>query len=156
MTNNIAKIRAALEWGEDSVFIEALAALAELERAAAQPDPKFEAPEVDDAMCERVCAEYQRLESNARITGSRNVASFGHAMIAAVRSELGPTLGLAVMREPTPEECRQICDRITQWANRRNDPCSLSPDGIRHAQESHGRAMFDAVRAVMWPKSEGL
>ena len=59
----------------------------------------FTAEEVDDAMCERVCAEYQRLESNARITGSRNVASFGHAMVAAVRTELGPTLGLVTREE---------------------------------------------------------
>lgn len=37
MKNNIAKIRTALEWGEGPVFVEALAALAELEKAAAEP-----------------------------------------------------------------------------------------------------------------------
>ena len=35
--NAYIKIRAALEWGEGPIFVEALAALAELERAAAQP-----------------------------------------------------------------------------------------------------------------------
>lgn len=75
----------------------------------------------------------------------RGQCQSGRAMIAAVRAELGPTLGLAVMREPTAEECAQI---ERQW--------SLTLDSVAETQEVRpdtcGRAMFDAVRAVMWPK----
>jgi len=52
---------------------------------------------------------------------------------------------VAEIREPTPEECRRI---HAFW---------LSAGGCigRTPGERIGRAMFDAVSAVMWPK-EGL
>jgi len=62
--------------------------------------------------------------------------------LEAWRSELGPALGLVEIREPTPEECERI-DR--EWKRL-----------IDYTSENNsGRAMFRAVRAVMWPKSEG-
>ena len=64
MTHNIAKIRAALEWGEGQVFVEALAALAELEKAAAEPR-LFTAGEMFDAHEDGAThrAEWQRSDT---------------------------------------------------------------------------------------------
>ena len=58
--------------------------------------------------------------------------------LPAKPAPLGPALGLVEIREPTPEECERI------------DSVYASLD-----RTSHGRAMFNAVRNVMWPK-EGL
>jgi len=135
MTNNLAKIRAALEWGEDSVFIEALAALSELERAAAQPAPKFEAPEVTRPMCHGAWARFWS-EPN-----SGDSCDQAKRWLEAWRTELGPALGLVELREPTPEECERIEEEYA-----RNE---------RRVYPRRGRDMADAVIAVMWPK-EGL
>ena len=124
------EIRLVLEYHRDKSAAEslqrnrldaALAALAELERAAA---PKFEAVEVDDAMAARVELAYI------------DNGDHGRAMIAAVRAELGPALGLVEMREPTDGECKMIA----------SDYFSKS------AGADSGRAMFRAVCGVMWPK----
>ena len=67
--------------------------------------------------------------------------------LEAWRSELGPALGLVEIREPTPEECADIAE----WFKSECEACCINP------QESadYGRAIFDAVKIVMWPK-EGL
>ena len=185
--NAYTKIRAALEWGEGPIFVEALAALAELERAAsgpvawmwndelgiphasagskkpvwlessasaeyikqanlrplyaapppAQPAPKFEAPEVDDATADRVHRNY------FLAPGATSGAELGHQMISAVRSELGPTLGLVEIREPTPEECERISMAYY------DDETLVDRDHYYL-----GKDMFASVRAVMWPESE--
>lgn len=49
---------------------------------------------------------------------------------------------VAEIREPTPEECERICTEYERLLMREGT-CG-------------GRDAFDAVRAVMWPKSEGL
>jgi len=48
---------------------------------------------------------------------------------------------VAEIREPTPEECERICTEYERLLMREGT-CG-------------GRDAFDAVRAVMWPKSEG-
>jgi len=63
---------------------------------------QFIAPEVDDAMCERV-GEIFAAKRHGNTYHER-----GHAMIAAVRSELGQTLGMVPMREPSDAEFARI------------------------------------------------
>lgn len=135
MTTNIAKIRAALESIRSCDDMEgerdaALAALAELEKSAS---PQFVAGVVTDDVAARVLTHFSNFP--VRLSNAQN----GRDMIAAVRSELGPALGLVEIREPTPEKCDRIKDA---WINRQR--CG-----------DFGRAMFDAVHAVMRPK-EGL
>lgn len=52
-----------------------------------------------------------------------------------------PPAPVAEIREPTPEECERICTEYERMLMREGT-CG-------------GRDAFDAVRAVMWPKSEG-
>jgi len=175
MTNNIAKIRAAIDvYGIDpDKRREALAALAELEKSAADPvawmydkgdeeglvtpfnplttpghggrkniRPLYAAPpapvaeiregvDVTRPMCHGAWALFWS-EPN---TGDS--CDQARRWLEAWRAELGPALGLVEIREPTVGECERI------------DSMYASLD-----RTSHGRAMFDAVRAVMWPKSE--
>jgi hypothetical protein len=110
---------------------EALSALAELERAAAEPD---------EATCERVWYRYFPLKDLQAATNyaiSRN-------WLTAWRAELGPTLGMVELKEPTPEECADMAE----WFKSECQACCINP------QESadYGRAIFDAVKIVMWPK----
>ena len=58
--------------------------------------------------------------------------------------ELGPTLGLVELREPTPEECTDM----TKWFKVECEACCINP------QETvdYGRAIFDAVKIVMFPQ----
>ena len=146
MTTNIAKIRAALDlydrlddsytgWAE--VFEGAYSALAELEKAAA---PQFVAGEVSDTMARKLWREWFDASG---ITGVESA----HFWLKALRRELGPALGLVEIREPTPEECTDMAE----WFKSECAACCINP------QESadYGRAIFDAVKIVMWPK-EGL
>lgn len=206
MTHNIAKIRAALEMARDYITsdlasergafegyegvsrideikadlannVAALAALAELEKAAAEPvatlvgfdvetglpadiawhadcaafnsgDKLYTVPPpapaaeiregvVTDEMGKKV---YEKWVCLPRRIGCSFAVSHGIDMISAVRSELGPALGLVEIREPTPEECERICTEYERLLMREGT-CG-------------GRDAFDAVRAVMWPKSE--
>jgi len=147
--NAYEKIRAALEQAYKerhepcSVELridEALAALAELENAAA---PQFVAGEVTDEICERVFDRAYGLQSECGEDTSAHEES--NAWLTAWQRELGPALGLAEIREPTPEECEEI-ERL--W--------SRTLDSVSETQEVRpetcGRAMFYAVRAVLWPK----
>lgn len=59
-------------------------------------------------------------------------AAISNAIAAA------PYFVAAELREPTPEECNRIENQFTVMNMR--------------LETSHGRDMFDAVRAVMWPK----
>jgi len=150
MTNNIAKIRAALVMCDCPVCDEALAARAELEKAAAQPAPKFDAPEVTDEVCEsayfRACAISDEAGGNSIEIGDGD-AGEARIWLSAWQLELGPTLGLVELREPTPEECADMAE----WFKSECLACCIN------SQESadYGRAIFDAVKIVMWPKSEG-
>lgn len=158
MTNNIAKIRAALEQAgyyissdlasERGAFegyegvsrideikadlannSAALAALAELEKAAA---PQFVAGEVTEEMCQRVAASFYGADTFANGVEM-------HEALQLWRKELGPALGLVEIREPTPGECARIC----------NDALEQS-DGVN--ADALGRTMFDAVSK--WLKGE--
>ena len=140
MTNNIAKIRAALlaEESETEKFREALAALAELEKAATQ----FVAGEVADEMCDR--AYISKWRGVPELIGHEpddEDRQWAREWLEAWRAELGPTLGMVELKEPTPEECERICTEYERMLMREGT-CG-------------GRDAFDAVRAVMWPKSEG-
>ena len=189
MTHNIAKIRAALEsalaratsGSRVAELRDAIVALAELEKAAAEPvawmwDDEIGVPHASAGSKKPVwlessaSAEYIK-QANLRplyaappapVAEIREVVvvtrpmchgawarfwsesnsgdSCDQAMrwLEAWRAELGPTLGLVELKEPTPEECERI-DRLYAASDR----------------TSHGRAMFNACRAVMWPK-EGL
>jgi len=172
MTNNIAKIRAALVMCDCPVCDEALAARAELEKASKEPVGEVESspfgliPAVDTNKLKRgmklyttpppapvveirdavITDEVARKVFNAWIDARWRLnegqdAKYGHAMINVVRAELGPALGLVEIREPTPEECERICTEYERLLLREGT-CG-------------GRDAFDAVRAVMWPKSEG-
>ena len=152
--NAYEKIRAALEQAYKerhepcSVELridEALAALAELEKAATQ----FVAGEVADEMCDR--AYISKWRGVPELIGHEpddEDRQWAREWLEAWRAELGPTLGLVELKEPTPEECEEI-ERL--W--------SRTLDSVSETQEVRpetcGRAMFYAVRAVLWPK-EGL
>lgn len=56
-----------------------------------------------------------------------------------------PPAPVAEIREPTPEECERI---YAFWLN--SEGCNGRTLG-----ERMGGLTFNAVRAVMWPKSEG-
>lgn len=107
---------------------------------AAPPAPVAEIREVvvTDAVARKVFNAW--IDARWRLNEGQD-AKYGHAMIAAVRAELGPALGLVEIREPTPEECERICTEYERLLMREGT-CG-------------GRDAFDAVRAVMWPKSEG-
>ncbi len=143
MTNNIAKIRAALEIADrkTDVFDEAKAALAELERAAQAP-VGYVTPTI-----------YRMLTSDDPIDRS---AAGRYAILFAAndRSDTStmplyaaPPAPVAEIREPTPEECADMAE----WFKSECQACCINP------QESadYGRAIFDAVKIVMLPKSEG-
>ena len=101
------------------------------------PVAEIRAAVVTDELGKKVYEKWIRLPR--RIDCSFAV-SHGIDMIAAVRAELGPALGLVELKEPTPEECERILDIWVCGSGENVDA---------------GRAMFDACRAVMWPK-EGL
>lgn len=99
--------------------------------------PQFVAGEVDDAVCERIGRDCAEVTVNAAIMHAParlpiDYAAFGAGMIAAVRSELGPALGLVEIREPSDDECRNI------W----RDAKANEGDGSKVCA---GRAMFTAV-----------
>jgi len=133
--NAYEKIRAALMLAQDAGRIHilpglvvasenALAALAELERAGAEPVA------VTQEMCERVAASFYGVATFA------NGVEMNEALQLWQR-ELGPTLGMVVMREPTPEECDRIARESTVMM------------ATSSTYEQIGRAMFRAVREVM-------
>ena len=133
MTNNIAKIRTALEWGEGQVFVEALAALAELEKASAEPVAWMWNDEIGVPHASAGSKKPVWLESSA---------SAEYIKQANLRPlYAAPPAPVAKMREPTPEECKRIAREYYG-------------DIPINAPEIAGSVMFDAVRAVMWPKSE--
>jgi len=124
MTHYITKIRTALEWGEGQVFVEALAALAELEKAAAEP----------------VAWMYDKGDEEGLVTPFNPLTTPGHGGRKNIRPlYAAPPAPIAEIREPTPEECERI---YRHWEQRATGLCRT------------GRDAFDAVRAVMWPKSE--
>ncbi len=111
------------------------------DRYTAPPAPVAEIREVavTDEMARKVFNAW--IDARWRLNEGQDT-KYGHAMINVVRSELGPALGLVGLKEPTPEECERICTEYERLLMREGT-CG-------------GRDAFDAVRAVMWPKSEGL
>lgn len=101
--------------------------------AAIAAAPQFVPAEVDDAMCERV-GEIFAAKRHGNTYHER-----GHAMIAAVRSELGPNLGLVELREPSDDEFRDIWRQAKENEGDGSKVCS-------------GRAMFNVV--AKWLKGE--
>ena len=182
--NAYEKIRAALEQAYKerhepcSVELridEALAALAELERSAAEPvatvlgivvewtgeqppeagtklyaappapvaaATQFVAGEVADEMCDSAyISKWRGVPGLIGHEPDDEDRQWSREWLEAWRAELGPTLGLVALKEPTPEECERICTEYERLLMREGT-CG-------------GRDAFDAVRAVMWPK-EGL
>ena len=133
MTNNIAKIRAALEQEPGASRGQALAALAELERAAKEPVAWMWNDELGIPHASAGSKKPVWLESSA---------SAEYIKQANLRPLYAtPPAPVAEIREPTPEECERICTEYERLLMREGT-CG-------------GRDAFDAVRAVMWPKSEG-
>ena len=99
---------------------------------AAPPAPVAEIRDVEvtDEMCGRVCDAWYAGRGNR----NRTAATSGREMIAAVRSELGPALGLVEIREPSDGECREIADSFLESV-------AIARRGVRT-----GRAMFNAVK----------
>jgi len=136
MTHNIAKIRAALEsalaratsGSRVAELRDAIVALAELEKAAAEPVAEVGG---DFALYWVGTGPIQPLIVRHNI-------KVGSLLYAA------PPAPVAEIREPTPEECERI---YSFW---------LSAEGCngRTPGERMGGLMSIAVRAVMWPKSE--
>ena len=87
--------------------------------------------EVTDEMCRRVATALHRVTLCANAPDMRDVLQLW-------QRELGPTLGMMSWRGPTGAECRDIENQFTLMNMRLETPT--------------GRDMFDAVRAVMWPK----
>lgn len=123
--NAYAKIRAALVLCDCETCTEALAALADLERAAAEP--------VAWIICKPTHGHDigRYLAWNAGHV-PHSVGSAAEPLYAA------PPAPVAEIREPTPEECERICTEYERLLMREGT-CG-------------GRDAFDAVRAVMWPK----
>lgn len=157
MTHNIAKIRAALEQatgGRPSNIAaaqEALAALAELERAlgaCADLRTWFDQACEDIARMHDELAQLRggviQLRDDLREPAEREGGLFAHFYGRVQRMLLAhpQPAPVAEMREPTPEECKRIAREYYG-------------DIPINAPEIAGSVMFDAVRAVMWPK-EGL
>lgn len=187
MTNNLATIRDALV---TACATEALAALAEMERAAAEPvawmwedmlgishayvspkrptwpdagaspemavainvRPLYAAPptpaaeirevEVTDEMCNRAyISKWRGVPELIDHEPDDEDRQWAREWLSAWRAELGPALGLVELKEPTPEELKRIA---AEYQSRQHfaDTCIW-------------RDMYDAVRAVLWPK-EGL
>jgi len=102
--------------------------------------------EVTDEMCDS--AYLRKWESQTSLSGAEpddEDRQWAREWLAAWRAELGPTLGLVELKEPTPEECERI---YSFWIGA--EGCNGRTPG-----ERMGRIMFDACRAVMCPK-EGL
>lgn len=115
---------------------EALAALAEMERAAREPRVWLAEPVAGDY------ASYIEMVARTPEKALANATGCYYAEFRAVPLYAAPPAPVAEIREPTPEECERI-DR--EWKRL-----------IDYTSENNsGRAMFRAVRAVMWPKSEG-
>ena len=125
--NNIDKIRKALNTGDASDLLTAMEALAELERAAAEPV----------AYCN---GDNLNIGIPLRFQAFTRQQAFASTPLYAA-----PPAPVAEIREPTPEECERI---YSFWIGA--EGCSGRTPG-----ERMGRIMFDACRAVMWPK-EGL
>lgn len=141
MTNNIAKIRAVLNlhYPRFAEQQEALAALAELERAAKEPvawmwNDGLGIPHASAGSKKPVWLESS---ASAEYIKQANL----RPLYAA------PPAPVAEIREPTPEECADMAE----WFKGECQACCINP------QESanYGRAIFDAVKIVMLPKSEG-
>jgi len=117
----------------ERAMVDALEHILETVQEAIAAAPQFVVGEVTRPMCHGAWAQYWSEPNNGD--------SCGQAMrwLEAWRAELGPTLGLVEIREPTPEECERI---YRHWEQRATGLCRT------------GRDAFDAVRAVMWPKSE--
>ena len=114
----------------------ALAALAELERAAAEPRLWLAEP---------VAGDYATYENDAvSSTPEEAIKRAERCHYAEFRPvplyTAPPPAPVAEIREPTPEECERIGKL---WDSKATGLCRT------------GRDMFDAVCAVMWPK-EGL
>jgi len=145
MTNNIAKIRAALAAAKTTARIcvlpgltqeteEAIAALAELEKAAREPRVWLAEPVAGDY------ASYIEMVARTPEKALANATGCYYAEFRAVPLYAVPPAPVAEIREPTPEECERIGKL---WDSKATGLCRT------------GRDMFNAVRAVMWPKSEG-
>ena len=104
----------------------ALAALAELERAAGEP-------------VATVCLITDRFAHNHCVEAQLQVDP-GAQLPVGTKLYALPPAPVAEIREPTPEECARICTEYERLLMREGT-CG-------------GRDAFDAVRAVMWPKSE--
>ncbi len=146
--NDCDPIGSLIDWDDSKGECTTRKNVADIYKAAIAAAPQFVAGEADDALCERIGRDCAEVTVNAAIMHAParlpiDYAAFGAGMIAAVRSELGPALGLVEIREPTPEECERIC------------MCYLGLDSPPSFGAKLGREVFDAVSAVMWPK-EGL
>lgn len=111
---------------------------------AAPPAPVAEIRDVvvTDEMCDRAyIGKWRGVPELIGHEPDDEDRQWSREWLEAWRSELGPALGLVEIREPTPEECERICTEYERLLMREGT-CG-------------GRDAFDAVRAVMWPKSEG-
>lgn len=162
------KIRAALELADNfddaystsserdaknEAMTEALAALAELERVAAPvPTQEAIAGAVADILgdayhCTRAWSAWSygtMTEDDFYSVSESDTPNEIAAKVAGLYA--APPAPVAEIREPTPEECERI---YAFWLN--SEGCNGRTLG-----ERMGGLTFNAVRAVMWPKSEGL
>jgi len=105
--------------------------------------PQFVAGEVADEMCDSAyISKWRGVPGLIGHEPDDEDRQWSREWLEAWRSELGPTLGLVEIREPNDDECRAI------WREAKAN----EGDGSKICA---GRAMFDACRAVLWPK-EGL
>jgi hypothetical protein len=135
---HIEKIRAAINRecpnGGSDALDEALAALAELERAAAEPLLWLADP---------VAGDYAGYASDivSAIAPEWAIKRAQRCYYAEFRAvplyTAPPPAPVAEIREPTPEECERIARESTVMM------------ATSSTYEQIGRAMFDAVRAVM-------
>lgn len=125
MTNNIAKIRKAMNTGDANDLLTAMDALAELERAAKEPVAWMWNDELGIPHASAGSKKPVWLESSA---------SAEYIKQANLRPlYAAPPAQVAEIREPTPAEESRMCEIYD----------------ARIKETAHGRAMFNAVAAYL-------
>lgn len=119
------KIRAAIDHYDDGVCKEALSALAELERAAAEPVAWI------------ICKPTHGHDIGRYLAWNAGHVPYSVGTAAEPLYTTPPPAPVAEMREPSDDDCREMWLRCADY----------DVDVLDKAE--CGRAMFNAVRAVM-------
>ena len=150
-----ASLTTDMACGAMSVWADGGKDFGQMYAAAIAASPQFIAPEVTDEMCISVGEEFSRI--NAVNCGKLVTPSIrtSRSMIAAVRAELGPNLGLVELREPTEADARiteletAITIRDTEIARLETDLELARVDQARYRWLRSGERGMSGLSAVI-------